>query len=958
MSPFVFVIALFFLVCVLAKVPNCCQNIQNNTTCRRYCQQLLDLSTSIQQMQQLLTAAEHCLPELDTFWSCLNTSLPVVRQSEVFPGRLCCDLALSDQCNRRCQTAHIKADVKRGCSVSREKALFNCLKNQEKEQCCQQSTSLSCGMVCRSLSLANNPRITHTSLKVLSQHCGAAGSPVTDCMNKQAEAERATNLDNLPCCDQAKYPSCREHCRSALQSTKTEEEIMDVITVHCGSPDIMDSLWQCFLKMHAHAPSNHTPPADHLDDAKLHCCGSAVTQRCRDLCTETYQSSWSKHHDFFSSCSYMQPVSTIEANMHQCLMDVDEPCQLGCNGLTFCTNFNNRPTELFRSCNRNSDQLAEKTLEMWENGWISLPQMNIPVLDVRTCEPERWKAIACAFHIKPCLKQTMLLPLCKEDCIKILNQCLDLNRLTQKQSVPQLCNPLPSNSTAGACSSLDRYLKRSPYSQQEDEVTHPCRPNPCRRDQFCEIRRRKCKHPADNCQQFICKEACMLGEVSSVVVPRGAYIRIPDTARSSESEDCFLGCRCDSSSKLEQCRPMECLQRRQCMLGTGNKQEHGSTFLLDNVQCICHDGDLLCSRQTCPAGNQPAHLTGSSSECSTQYKPVCGGNGQTYPNNCFAKCAGVTRLISATACSQYDPCHESPCGSGQKCVARRQVCLGKDAQDNCPQYECISGGNCNAHNHDAVCDTTGEEFSNACLLYSHNRNLGYRGHCQDWCDASTIVCGHNGETYSSECAARAAGITVDYKTPCRAVGNLSKSVSYTSSCAQVQCPPLKPVHCRGIVPPGACCPICAAQMRALYNRRLLDIASKRMDQGRITVQQIVQSLSRLLMIAQCHLFGYESLDGDIIFLVSSITPEPSEVQVEACNSEAERLETLIANGSPTLTLYLHLSPLLLAPARRAAFRDSYNSMYNIGSAAPTPMKLSLAGTWSLATLTVIVMLWQ
>jgi hypothetical protein len=66
----------------------------------------------------------------------------------------------------------------------------------EKEQCCQHSETLSCGMVCRSFSLANNPRITQSSLRVLSQHCGAVGSPVTDCMNKQAEAERATNLDS------------------------------------------------------------------------------------------------------------------------------------------------------------------------------------------------------------------------------------------------------------------------------------------------------------------------------------------------------------------------------------------------------------------------------------------------------------------------------------------------------------------------------------------------------------------------------------------------------------------------------------------------------------------------------------------------------------------------------------------------------------------------------------------
>ena len=45
---------------------------------------------------------------------------------------------------------------------------------------------------------------------------------------------------------------------------------------------------------------------------------------------------------------------------------------------------------------------------------------------------------------------------------------------------------------------------RGHYSGMEGEVTHPCNPNPCRGDEVCEIRRRKCKHP-EKCRQFICK---------------------------------------------------------------------------------------------------------------------------------------------------------------------------------------------------------------------------------------------------------------------------------------------------------------------------------------------------------------------------------------------------------------------------------------------------------------------
>jgi len=37
---------------------------------------------------------------------------------------------------------------------------------------------------------------------------------------------------------------------------------------------------------------------------------------------------------------------------------VDDPCTMGCQGLSFCTNFNNRPTSLFRNCNVDDDEMA------------------------------------------------------------------------------------------------------------------------------------------------------------------------------------------------------------------------------------------------------------------------------------------------------------------------------------------------------------------------------------------------------------------------------------------------------------------------------------------------------------------------------------------------------------------------------------------------------------------------
>lgn len=97
-----------------------------------------------------------------------------------------------------------------------------------------------------------------------------------------------------------------------------------------------------------------------------------------------------------------------------CLFPVDEPCELGCEGLSYCTNFNYRPTELFRSCDPRSDGAAKKDIEQWEmDGVIHLPMMEIHVLKISECQTDVWKAIACALQIKPCHHEAHINRICK-----------------------------------------------------------------------------------------------------------------------------------------------------------------------------------------------------------------------------------------------------------------------------------------------------------------------------------------------------------------------------------------------------------------------------------------------------------------------------------------------------------------------------------------------------------------
>ena len=59
-------------------------------------------------------------------------------------------------------------------------------------------------MVCRSMYLASSN--TRTPIRILSQHCGGVGSPVTDCMQRQAQTHRASNPSD------SKYMDWCFHC--------------------------------------------------------------------------------------------------------------------------------------------------------------------------------------------------------------------------------------------------------------------------------------------------------------------------------------------------------------------------------------------------------------------------------------------------------------------------------------------------------------------------------------------------------------------------------------------------------------------------------------------------------------------------------------------------------------------------------------------------------------------------
>ena len=141
----------------------------------------------------------------------------------------------------------------------------------------------------------------------------------------------------------------------------------------------------------------------------------------------------------------------------------------------------------------------------------------------------------------------------------------------------------------------------------------------------------------------------------------------------------------------------------------------------------CNPG-LYCHYEdgTCGAADQTGVCERQPDLCTMDYSPVCGCDDRTYANACQAAAAGVS--IN----------HHGPCGSGQVCGGLAGVAC---PQDEYCRYEV---GTCGYADQQGVCEPVPDTCPE---LYAP-------------------VCGCDGRTYSNECEAARAGISIDHTGPC------------------------------------------------------------------------------------------------------------------------------------------------------------------------------------------------
>ncbi|XP_035688091.1 LOW QUALITY PROTEIN: reversion-inducing cysteine-rich protein with Kazal motifs-like [Branchiostoma floridae] len=906
----------------------CCYQAREYPSCRAACEQMAAEIDHDTRIQHVMTLPRYCRSELVGFWQCVNTSvLGEPESGGEWVGHACCDLTVSDLCKTACLEASTSSDISAiSCRRDLEPALHSCIERNERrhtwmgERCCGTSVSTECEEACSTV-FQTDSTPTRQQRQAIQDHCMLDNQQVIQCVDNYTNSRPANNPAEsvkgigLHCCDQSNDEQCQDRCRRVLVTLTSEQEIVDGLIEGCGDPLPQDPLWQCFLS--ASANNGHDTeeviPVTGLDGAKLQCCSKAATSRCRDLCVKLYSTTWatsSSWNQFYADCQY-HPSEEV---LMQCIADVQEPCQLGCSELNYCTNFNNRPTELFRSCASRSDEDAEQYMSDWQGGIINMPVMSIPVRDVQECEPDMWKAIACTLQIKPCHSQSHGNRICKADCVNILTRCGDQARFPMGTTVDSLCNALSPQDEDDHCITLAPYLVPSQHMSRLDEVTNPCNPSPCM-ESVCHVNRARENCTGSSCPQHICKQGCPMGEASDYVVASGAVVRVPV---ASGDPGCYRVCRCGGTDKVRDCTTLSCIPMDTCLVG-GQIKDHGTSFELDCNICACFAGELTCTKRPClslgSTEEERRRYTGLPCNCADQFVPVCAHNGRTYPSACLARCAGLLdHQFEFGTCSSLHPCQPDPCPASKRCIPRPKVCLNGLDQQHCQQYQCVPRS-CEGEEDDPVCDVDGVQHPNYCQLLAAGKLLGYHAPCHEKACKVSPVCGHNGETYESNCAAHAARVSIDYEGPCLAVGLRPGQGKYPE-CSTVSCPDSS--LCEGIIPPGACCPVCGGVLAMLYSGWYVDLVSRQASIGPITVTQVIQQLRNHVSVPQCDVFGYLSIEGDIIAIVMPVTPNTTPLQVEACNQEAQKVAALINAGSPVIVSHVPLSFLTSASLHLAA----------------------------------------
>lgn len=101
----------------------------------------------------------------------------------------------------------------------------------------------------------------------------------------------------------------------------------------------------------------------------------------------------------------------------------------------------------------------------------------------------------------------------------------------------------------------------------------------------------------------------------------------------------------------------------------------------------------------------------------------------------------------------------------------------------------------------------------------------------------------------------------------------------------------------------------------VYSRKQIDralYALQNQNTHLLTLQSVLRALAGLIRTSECQLSGFLTIESDIFVTVQSVQAEPSQIQMEACHREAEKIANHISTQSHRITSDLSLNAFTVA----------------------------------------------